>query len=62
VEHAKKALQRAELQYRDGIISNLDLLDVQTGLTEAQLSELQIAYRNLVSFYQLKKAVGDKVW
>lgn len=62
VEHAKKALQRAELQYRDGIISNLDLLDAQTWLTEAKLSELQIIYKNIISRYQLQRAAGDKLW
>ncbi|MGE5498110.1 MAG: TolC family protein [Syntrophothermus sp.] len=61
-EHAQKALQRAELQYRDGIISNMDLLDVQTALTEARLSELQVAYKNILSGYLIKRAAGDRVW
>lgn len=62
VDHAQRALERAELQYRDGIISNLDLLDAQTGLTEARLSELQIIYKNIMSRYQLERAAGDKIW
>ncbi|MCU7491743.1 MAG: TolC family protein [Ignavibacteria bacterium] len=62
VLHAQKALQKAELQYRDGVISNLDLLDAQTGLTEARLSELQIIYKNIMSRYQLQRAAGDKLW
>ncbi|MCU7494599.1 MAG: TolC family protein [Ignavibacteria bacterium] len=62
VDHAKRALQRAELQYRDGIISNLDLLDAQTELTEARLSELQIIYKNIMSRYQLQRAAGDRLW
>ncbi|MGE5350774.1 MAG: TolC family protein [Acidobacteriota bacterium] len=62
VLHAQRALQRAELQYRDGVISNLDLLDAQTGITEARLSELQIIYKNIISRYQLQRAAGDKLW
>lgn len=62
VNHAQRALQRAGLQYRDGVISNLDLLDAQTGLTEARLSELQIIFKNILSRYQLQRAAGDKIW
>ncbi|MGE5432768.1 MAG: TolC family protein [Syntrophomonadaceae bacterium] len=62
VTHAQRALKRAELQYRDGVISNLDLLDAQTGITEARLSELQIIYKNIMSRYLLQRAAGDKLW
>ncbi|MGE5399325.1 MAG: TolC family protein [Ignavibacteriales bacterium] len=62
VERAAAAVQRAELQYRDGVITNLDLLDAQTGLTEAKLSELQIVFRNIINRYALQKAAGDIVW
>lgn len=62
LQHAQKSLERAELQYQNGVIRNLDLLDAQTGLTEARLSELQIIYRNIMANYMLQKAVGDKLW
>lgn len=62
VDHARRALQRAELQYRDGIISNMDLLDAQTALAEARLSQLQIIYKNVITDFMLKRAIGDKVW
>jgi outer membrane protein len=58
VEHAKQAVTRAEIQYKDGVITNLDLIDAETSLAQAKLGLLQIQYRNLLSYYNLKKAVG----
>lgn len=40
----------------------MDLLDVQTALTEARLAEIQVAYKNILSGYLIKRAAGDRVW
>jgi outer membrane protein len=59
VEHAMQAVSRAEAQYQNGIITNLDLIDTETSLAQARLQQLQIIYRNVLSNYNLRKAVGD---
>jgi outer membrane protein len=61
VEHAKQAVQRAEAQYQNGIITNLDLIDTETSLAQARLMHLQIIYKNVLSYYNLQKAIGIAV-
>jgi len=62
VKQAEDALSRAELQYRDGVITNLDLIDSETSLAEARLLYLQIIYKNVLSKYALDKVAGEVVW
>jgi len=62
IEQATKSVVRSEIQYRDGTLRNLDLLDAQTNLSEAKLSELQIIFRNILAYYNLQRAIGKKVW
>ena len=62
IEQATKSVSRSEIQYRDGTLRNLDLLDAQTNLSEAKLSELQIIFRNILAYYNLERAIGKRVW
>jgi outer membrane protein TolC len=62
IDQATKSVERSELQYKAGTLRNLDLLDAQTSLSEAKLSELQIIYRNIMAYYNLQRAVGKKIW
>ncbi len=62
VKQAEDALSRAELQYRDGVITNLDLIDSETTLAEARLLYLQVIYKNVLSKYALDKVIGQVVW
>jgi outer membrane protein TolC len=62
IEHAAKSVDRSELQYKEGTIRNLDLLDAQTNLSEAKLSEVQIIFRNILAYYNLQRAIGKRVW
>jgi outer membrane protein TolC len=62
IEQATKSVARSEIQYRDGTLRNLDLLDAQTNLSEAKLSELQIIFRNILAYYNLQRAIGKRVW
>ena len=58
VKQAMQAVSRAEIKYRDGVITNLDLIDAETSLAQAKLGLLQIRYRNVLGYYNLKKATG----
>jgi len=62
VKHAKEAVSRAEVQYRDGVITNLDLLDAEIALAEAKLLYLQVLYKNVVNKFALDKVVGEVIW
>jgi outer membrane protein TolC len=61
VKHAKDALARAELKYRDGVITNLDLLDTETSLAEAELLRLRVSYENVINKYALMEVVGKEI-
>ncbi len=61
VEQAKQAVQRAEIRYRDGVITNLDLIDAETSLSEAELLSIKVAYENVVNLYSIKMSVGEQI-
>jgi len=61
VEQAMQAVLRAEIQYRDGVITNLDLIDAETSLVQAKLIYLQVQFRNILSYYDLKKVIGEVI-
>ncbi len=62
VKQAEDAVTRAEAQYRDGVITNLDLIDAETALAGAKLLYLQVVYKNVISKYALEKVTGKVVW
>ena len=62
VKQASDAVSRAEVQYQDGVITNLDLIDTETTLAEAKLLYLQVIYKNVINKYALDKVVGSVVW
>jgi outer membrane protein len=61
VKQAKDAVSRAEVRYRDGVITNLDLIDAETSLAEAELLRLRVSYENIVNTYSLMQAVGNNI-
>jgi len=62
VNYAEESIKRANLQYKNGVVTNLDLLDSENSLEMAQLQYLQAIYDAIISNYNLKKAVGDVIW
>lgn len=62
IEQATKSVARSEIQYRDGTLRNLDLLDAQTNLSEAKLSELQLIFKNILAYYNLERSIGKRLW
>lgn len=62
VRQAEEAVRMAESKYEAGVVTNLDLLDAQTTLTEAKLNHLRALYNYTVSLNALDKATGRKRW
>ncbi|HLX12906.1 MAG TPA: TolC family protein, partial [Bacteroidota bacterium] len=62
VQQASSAVSLAKVRFDAGVITNLDLLDAQTGLQEARLSNLRALYNFVISRFDLRRAVGEKIW
>ena len=61
LKQARDAVSRAEVRYRDGVITNLDLIDAETSLSEAELLRLRVTYENVLNTYSLMEAVGSNI-
>jgi len=61
VEQAKSAVEQARIRYQAGTVTNLDLLDAETSLSQAELMQIQALYQFVVSTYELDQAIGEKV-
>jgi outer membrane protein len=62
VRQAQEAVRLAEAKYVAGVVTNLDLLDAQTTLTQAKLNHLRALYNYTVSLTALDRATGRKAW
>ncbi len=62
VRQATEALALARTRYQAGVVTNLDVLDAETLLAQAKLVHLRGRYELISSRYQLRQAVGEKVW
>jgi outer membrane protein len=62
VAQAEKASSLAKVSYQSGAITNLDLLDATTGLSESRLLLLKARIDHALSIYKLKLSLGDKIY
>jgi len=62
VRQAEKAVSMARVRYTAGVITNLDLLDAETTLSQAKLIRLRAFYDYTMSLYALDRTTGRKVW
>ncbi len=58
VEQAQEAVRIAELNYSEGLATNLDVSATQLALSEARVNLSQALYDCVISLAQLEKAVG----
>jgi outer membrane protein TolC len=61
IEQAKKAMAYAQARYQAGTITNLDLLDTEDALTEAEFAKLRALYQFVLSKLTLQRAVGNPI-
>ncbi len=62
VQQAQRAEQLARVKYDAGVITNLDLLDAETSLEQAKLTDLQALFGYVLSSFDLKRAAGEQIW
>lgn len=59
VEQAQEAVRIAELNYAEGLATNLDVSSVQVALTQAKTNYSQALYDCATALAQLEKAIGS---
>jgi outer membrane protein TolC len=62
VKQAEEAVSIAKTKYEAGVVTNLDLLDTQTTLTQAKLNHLRALYNFAVSLIAVDRATGKRMW
>jgi len=62
VRQAEQAVAQARVKYDAGVITNLDLLDAETALSESKLNRLRAHYDYTISLTELGRATGRKIW
>ncbi len=62
VEQAKEALNLANIRYKAGVITNLEMLSAQTDLQNAELGKIQLEFQVLLSTLTINKLGGTKFW
>ena len=62
VRQAEEAVSMARVRYTAGVITNLDLLDAETALSQTKLIRLRALYDYTVSLNALDRATGKKIW
>ena len=62
VEQAKEALNLANIRYKAGVITNLEMLTAQTDLQNAELGQIQLQFQVLLSTLTINQIGGTKFW
>ena len=62
LEQANKALSLAEVSYKSGVITNLDLMDATTNVSESQLFLLKSKIDYMICMYKFKMAIGERIY
>lgn len=62
ITQAREAARRARTRHANGLVTNLELLDSELALSQAELMRLQAQYNYTLSVYALKRAVGEVIW
>jgi outer membrane protein TolC len=62
VKQAGQALNLAQVNFKAGAITNLDLLDAETSFSESELLLLKAQIDFSINYYKAKLAIGEKLY
>ena len=62
LQQATQAFSLAQVSFQSGVITNLELLDASTALSESNLSLLKSKIDNVMNLYKLKWAIGERLY
>ncbi len=62
IEQAQEAYDVAQVRYKNGAATNLDVLTAQEAMEQANLLRAQLMFAFDLSQYNLNRAVGTPMW
>ncbi|MCE1163803.1 MAG: TolC family protein [Bacteroidetes bacterium] len=62
LEQAEKAYSLAEINFKEGAITNLDLLDAETTVSESRLMLLKAKIECTINTFKLKSTIGQRLY
>jgi len=62
IKQANRAVELGNTQYKNGVITNLELLNSQTNLMLAQLNKLVYEYQLSTAQLEMKRITGQRFW
>ncbi|MDF2190819.1 TolC family protein [Paraflavitalea sp. CAU 1676] len=62
VVQAQRAYKLAQVRFKEGLITNVELLDAQTNVENAQLQQVQLQYQAQLDKLESHKVVGSKIF
>ncbi|UKJ05982.1 TolC family protein [Solitalea lacus] len=62
LEQAQKALDIANSRFKNGVITNIELLDAQSNLLKAKVDKIQFEYQLATTQLELKRLMGIQFW
>ncbi|HEU4904147.1 MAG TPA: TolC family protein, partial [Flavisolibacter sp.] len=62
VSIAKEALRVAQSRYKNGISTNVELLNANTNLQRVELAQVQYQYQMTLAQIELARLMGVKYW
>lgn len=62
IQQAQRALEIADVRYKNGAATSLDYLTAQSALEQAQLQQVQTSFNYALSIFNLKRALGESQW
>ncbi|MGE5448759.1 MAG: TolC family protein, partial [Bacteroidales bacterium] len=62
LKQAAQAYALAKVRFESGVITNVELLDGSTAVSESRLQLLKAKIDYTVSLYKLKSAIGERLY
>ncbi|WP_276479706.1 TolC family protein [Paraflavitalea pollutisoli] len=62
VTQAQRAYKLAQVRFKEGLITNVELLDAQTNVENAELQQVQLQYQAQLDKLESHKVVGSKIF
>jgi len=62
IQQAEKAYKLAQVRFKEGLITNVELLDAQTNVENANLTLVQLQYQTQLDKLESHKVVGTKIF
>ena len=61
VEEAGEGLRIANVQYEEGLITGVELTDIELSYTQAQVNRLQAIHDYIIAVARLERAIGTRL-